>query len=50
LQQLVKGDLLIVQAGPVEDQGYSWWFVRIEYSRNTTGWVAGDPLWFERIH
>jgi hypothetical protein len=50
LQQLVRGDLLIVQAGPVEDQGYSWWFVRIEYSRNTTGWVAGDPLWFERVH
>jgi len=50
LQKLVKGDLLIVQAGPVEEGGYSWWFVRIEFSRNVTGWVAGDPLWFERVY
>jgi hypothetical protein len=50
LQQLVKGDLLTVQAGPVEEAGFTWWFVRIEYSRNITGWVAGDPLWFERIY
>jgi hypothetical protein len=50
LQKLVAGDLLNVQAGPVEEGGYTWWFVRIEYSRNVTGWVAADPLWFERVY
>jgi hypothetical protein len=50
LQQIVQGDLLTVQAGPVEEGGYTWWFVRIEFSRNVNGWVAGDPLWFERVY
>jgi hypothetical protein len=50
LQKLIQGDLLTVQAGPVLEGGYAWWFVRIEYSRNVTGWVAGDPLWFERVY
>jgi hypothetical protein len=50
LQQLVKGDLLTVQAGPIVEGGFTWWFVRVEYSRNVTGWVAGDPLWFERVY
>jgi hypothetical protein len=50
LQKLVAGDLLYVQAGPVEEGGYTWWFVRIEYSRNITGWIAADPRWFERVY
>jgi len=43
---LQEGKVILVLDGPVETDGYLWWYVRVDDSEQE-GWVAELPGWFK---
>ena len=46
LDQLNEGEEILVLEGPVEEDEYLWWKVRVIGS-SLLGWVAENPGWFD---
>jgi hypothetical protein len=40
----LEGELFLVADGPVEADGYTWWFVVGSYDETRQGWAAADFL------
>jgi hypothetical protein len=39
-----EGDVFLVQDGPRENDGYTWWFIVDPQDANRAGWAAGEFL------
>jgi hypothetical protein len=39
-----EGDVFLVQDGPRENDGYTWWFIVDPQDANRSGWAAGEFL------
>jgi hypothetical protein len=39
-----EGEVFIVQAGPIEQDGRTWWYIVDPYSSSRNGWAAADYL------
>lgn len=49
LRQLGAGEYLLIENGPVQADGHTWWqVVTNPWSDPISGWVVEDQAWFER--
>jgi hypothetical protein len=48
LGQLQAWDYVMIIDGPVDQEGHTWWKIRLEFD-DQTGWVAENSGWLERV-
>jgi len=50
VKKLVYYDYIEIIAGPVKENGNTWWQIQIPYTEGTSGWVLENPAWYERAY
>ena len=43
----IDGEVFLVQDGPREADGYTWWFLQAPYDPNVQGWAVADYMLVE---